>query len=129
MTRESKIREISANLRLAALDVEPDIKEKLIRVAQELSNLNNTEFGDYSILQDAGYPEEEMETKPGRFDIHREPNLPLWNIQILRVRALNGEDAHNIVQQLVKQLQDSGHIMAAVGEIKPSTDQINPKGK
>ncbi|OQB39753.1 MAG: hypothetical protein BWY04_01527 [candidate division CPR1 bacterium ADurb.Bin160] len=70
-----------------------------------------------------------IETKPGQFDINREPNLPLWNIQILRVRASNGEDAHNIVQQLVQQLQESGHSMAAVGEIRPATDQINPKGK
>jgi len=90
--------------------------------------------GDYKDFRFPEMPEEIgmdnlIEEKPGKYDINRKPNLPLWNIQILRINAADGNEAHDIVKRLIDQLIKEGHTMAGVGEIRASGDQTTPKGK
>ena len=145
MDRAKIIEEKSAELRLAALNTD-NIKArgKLIKIADDLSELLNKlpDTGANTGMPPpldigAGTPAETglapaatpgQEEEPGKFDINRKPTLPLWNIQILRIYAADGEDAHNIVSKLVETLKEQGHPMVAVGEIRQATDQTTPKG-
>lgn len=142
MTKTEKIKEISANLRIAALNLSQDYSEEkreIVKIANTLyAQYNdgdylgvNDETGAYDGLEDPKEIEMDnlTEEKPGRYDINRKPNLPLWNIQILRVNASDGNEAHDIVKKLIEQLVAEGHTMAGVGEIRASGDQTTPRGK
>lgn len=139
MTKSEKIKEISANLRIAALNLGQEYseeKEKIVKIANNLyaqygdmNEMYGEYDGDLEPTEEMGMDDLTTQEKPGKYDINRKPNLPLWNIQILRINASDGQEAHDIVKKLIEQLVAEGHTMAGVGEIRPSGDQTAPKGK
>jgi len=63
----------------------------------------------------------EEETK-GQYDITREPATPMWNIELLRVKANTSEEAQKIVEKFVGWARDHGQPRISVGTIKKSRD-------
>lgn len=126
-------------VRRSLLSTADDISSKASRFAQWEGPMDLAELagergmaggaatGD--MAAEAAPAAEQPEEQPGRFDIRRQPSAPLWDITISRIRAGDGEQAHDIVKSLVEQLQKEGHTMAAVGTIKPSIDNPTPKGQ
>lgn len=159
MNKEQELRAMSGRLRIIAATLDPtefdrdadyeEVKRSLIgtadgisakasRFAQwegpsDLADLADGPGGSPDgmppdVSQMAGDAPQQKE-QPGRFDPSRQPAAPLWDITITRIRAGDGEAAHDIVKDLVDGLQKEGHHMAAVGTIKPSIDNPTPKGQ
>ena len=129
------IREIAANLKIAALnlgDENKDEKREIIRIAQELGYFDEgmgIPYGDnLSQLLQQGIPEGQVdldapqENEPSQFGIDRKPGK-LYNITIdfLHVNGTSSEDAQT---QLINILKEAIPELAQVGRM----NVLNVKG-
>jgi len=62
------------------------------------------------------------ETQKGEFDITREPASPMWDVELLRVKANAAEEAQEIVEKFVGWARNHGQPRMSVGTIKRSRD-------
>jgi len=109
MNKQAKISEISANLRLAALNLGPDNieeKNKLIQIAQGLDNLGAEEYGVNNLLggDPQVNPQEAYQTQagPSKFGIDQEQQRYYKvSVEFLYITASDNQEARNkIIQAL-----------------------------
>ena len=81
-------------------------------------------MGDMAAMQGSpvdlstGAPEEAK----GEYDITREPASPMWNVELLRIKANTSEEAQQIVEKFVGWARDHGQPRISVGTIKRCRD-------